>query len=211
MLLGKCNNLFVEFACGATACWHVGVVCPHQLHTAQVHRFQLLKVGLPTVALQEVVVHNLLTENLAQRSIGRITRDGHQHFVARVTEGKCYVQDALLAADERLDFRGRVKCDTIPALIEIRHRLTQFGDAYCWLVAVCIWTVCVLTQHVNCFCAGWHVWRTNGQRNDVLSFCIQLSHFLEFAAEVVLTHERQAFCRLYLTLFVFHLYILLKS
>ena len=45
---------------------HVGIVGPHEFHTAQVHLLQLIEIGLPSIILPQVVVHDLSSKNLGK-------------------------------------------------------------------------------------------------------------------------------------------------
>ena len=63
---GELHQPHVCLASGVSSGRHVGIVCPHQLHSGEVHAFQFLKIGLPGIVLTQIVIHYLRTENLAQ-------------------------------------------------------------------------------------------------------------------------------------------------
>lgn len=182
---GEVNNLFVELACGSSSCGHVGVVCPHELDSAEVHGFELVEVGLPSVGFEQVVVDNLLAEDFAEGSVSGVSGVGHKHFVAWVAEGECDMQYAFLASYERLYLCGWVEFDVVPTLVEVGHGLAKFGYADCGLVAVCIGFARVVAEYLYGLFAWRHVGGTNGERYDVFALSVKLCYFFEFAREVV--------------------------
>ena len=138
MLLGECDESFVGFATGVATGRHIGIVGPHQSDKREVHLLQFVKVGLPSVVLTQIVIDNLGTENLAQRRVCRITGIGHQHLFAWIDKGQCHMQNAFLRTNERLHLGLRVNIDTIPALVESCHCLTQLRRTHCGLIAMCL-------------------------------------------------------------------------
>ena len=63
---GKIHKLLIELTGGTTAGRHVGIVCPHDFHTVQIHRLQLFEVGLPSFLFQQVVIQNLGAEDAVE-------------------------------------------------------------------------------------------------------------------------------------------------
>ena len=204
----KLHQMLIGLLLCWSSCGHIRIVGPHQLHSAEVHLFQCFKVGLPSVLWQQVIVDHLGSQQIAQTCIGGISGIGNQNLFAWVYEGECHMQDALLAAYQRLYLTIGIQCHVIPSLIESGHSLTQFGCAHCGLIAVHIWSACLLTQHLYSLLGRRHVGTAYGQRDDILSFGIESGHFLAFAAEVIFVYRGQALCWLHIIYFVFHLYIL---
>ena len=177
-----------------SSCRHVRVVGPHEFHPREVHCLQLLEVRLPLLVLAQVVVHHLSTENLAQRGVCGISRVRHQHLVAGVYEGESGVQYALLGAYERLNLRCGVESDAVETLVEARHGLSQLGCSHRGLVAVCRRLLRHLAQAVDGLLRRRHVGAAYGEAYDVLALGVHLRHLLQFTAEIVFLHQRQAFC-----------------
>ena len=189
---------------------HVGIVGPHQLHPAEVHRLQLVEVGLPPVVLTQVVVHYPRAENLAERGVGGIAGIGHEHTVAGVDEGEGDMEDALLAANEWQHLFGRVECHAIPPLIEIGHGTAQFRCSHRGLVAMGVGAPCHLAERRDGFLRRRHVGTSYGEADDVAPLGIEACHLLEFTAEVVFLHQTESVGGLYANWSVFHSGILLK-
>ena len=197
VFLGEGYQLFVGLSLRHSACRHVRIVGPHQLHVAQVHLLQGVEVGLPSVVLTQVVVGNLGTQNLVDGGVGGIARVRDEHLVARVAEGERYVQDAFLAAYERLYLRSPVKVYIIPSLVETSHSLSQFRDTHRRLISVCVWIVGYLAELVDGLLRRRHVWTSDGKADNVHALGIKLSHFLQLAAEVVFLYFRYSIGWLY--------------
>ena len=195
VLAGKLYDAFVEFPGSPAARWHVGIVGPHHLHTGEVHGLQLPEIRLPAVLLQKIVIDNLLPQEFGQRRVSRISGIGHQHFVPGIAERQRNMQDALLAANQRLYLRGGIKLHAVPATIESRHGFTKLGNAHCGLIAVRVVASGLAAQHVNRGGRRRHVGTADGQRDDVLAFCVETGHLFQFATEVVLLYEIQSVCR----------------
>ena len=58
------DKLLIQFSCSRSSCRHVRIVCPHDLHTAQIHSFQCLEIRLPAIFRLEVIGHDLRTGQL---------------------------------------------------------------------------------------------------------------------------------------------------
>ena len=196
MLLGEGHQLFVSLAAGIASSGHVGIVGPHQFHAAQVHALQFLEVGLPAVIFAQVVVYHLGTQYLAQRGVGGVARVGHQYLLAGVDKGERHMQDAFLRPDERLDLRLRIEGHAIPPLVEVCHRLTQFGRTHGGLVTVGIGIVGHFAEFLDGLLGWGHVGTADSETDDVFALGIELCHFLEFAAEIVFADFLQAVSRL---------------
>ena len=113
MLLGKLHQSFVGLHLRSATSRHIGIVGPKQTglggqSPCSSHRgdsprdnfFQLVEIGLPAIVLTQVVIHDIGTQNLRQRSIGRIARIGYQHAVARIDESQRDMQDTLFRANQ---------------------------------------------------------------------------------------------------------------
>ena len=185
MVLCEPHQALVGLHACCAAGGHVGIVGPHQLDAAQVHLLQRVEVGLPAVVLHQVVVHDLGTENFAERRVGGIAWIGHEYLLAGVDEGQRGVQDALLAADERLYLGLRVQLHAVPAQVEVGHGLAQFGRSHRGLIAVGIRVVRHAAQLFDGLWRRRHVGTADGQTDDVAALCIELGHFLQLPAEIV--------------------------
>ena len=126
-----------------------------------------------------------------------------EDFVAGVDEGERDVEDALFRADEGLYLAGRVELHAVPSPVELRHCLTEFGNAYGGLIAVCRGLACFLAERLDGLRRWWHVGASDGEADDVFPLCVHSSHLLELAAEVVLFHVGQPVCRPDAKCFVF--------
>ena len=126
----------VEFRIGRRSRGHIGVVRPHHLHPAQVHRLQRLEIRLPAKGFHQVVAHDFRFAQAGGGIVGRISRIRHQHLVARVQEGQRDDQDSLFGARQRLDFGRWIQRHPIPARIPVREGFPQFGDAHIGLIGV---------------------------------------------------------------------------
>ena len=115
---GKVDQALIQLGRGIGTGGHVGIVGPHELHTAEVHTLQLLEVGHPSILLLEVVVHHLGTEQTAQRGVGGVARIRHEHLFARVHESQRHVQYTLLGANEWLYLALGVELHAVPTLIK---------------------------------------------------------------------------------------------
>ena len=96
------------------------------------------------------------------------------------------MQDTFLRTDEGQHLRLTIQFDTIPTLVEIRHRHTQLGGSHCHLIAVCIRQLSYLTQFLDGLLRRGHIRTADGKTDDIHAFGIHFCHFLQFAAEVVL-------------------------
>ena len=99
------------------------------------------------------------------------------------------MEDTLLGADERQHLRIAVDVDTIPALVEARHRMAQLGDTHRDLIAVGIGIMGHLTELFYCLLRRRHIRTAYGEADDIAPRCIQLGHFLQFTTEVVLLYQ----------------------
>ena len=138
MLLGKLYQSLVSLHAGIASCRHIGIVGPHQLDMTQVHLLQGFEVGLPSIVLSEIIISYLGTQNLIDGSIGGIARIRNQHLVARIAESQGNVQDTFLAAYQRLYLCSPIEVYIVPSLIEFCHCLSQFRNAHCGLISMCV-------------------------------------------------------------------------
>ena len=165
----------------------------------------MLEVGLPVVFGQEVVVDDLRAKQFRETCIGGIAGIGHENFISDVDKRQSNMQDALLAAYERLNLAVRIEFDTIPAFVETTHCPTQLGDAYRGLIAVSRGLLGFLAECFDCFGRGRHIGTTDGEADDVFSFGVHRGHFLQLATEVILCYVGQSVSRTDVKCFAFHL------
>ena len=86
-----------EFERCAMTGWHMGIIDPHHLHI--VYAWSILKGGevrLPIVFVFEIIFDDFCTDQFAYRRIGRITRIGDEHLIARIEQRHRDVHDAFL-------------------------------------------------------------------------------------------------------------------
>ena len=114
------------------------------------------------------------------------------------------MQDAFLAAYERLNFAARIEVDTIPAFVEFTHCPAQFGDAYGGLIPVSCGLLGFLAECFDCLGRGRHIGASDGEADDVFPFGVHCCHFFQFATEVILCDVGQSVGRLDVICFVFH-------
>ena len=163
VILGKLHQSLVGFHTGTSACRHIGIVGPHQLHLREIHLLQLVEIRLPTVVLTQIVVYDFGTQNLAERCVGGIAGIGHQHLVARVYKGQGYMQYTLFRTNQRQYLSLPVELHVVPTLVEVSHGLAQFRCTYCYLIAVCIGQLSHLAQLFDGSLRWWHVGTTDSQ------------------------------------------------
>ena len=206
MAARKADQPLVCLHAGVAAGGHIGIVCPHQLHAAEVHPLQLPEVGLPTVGLVEVVVHHLGAEKLAQRGVSGIAGIGYQHLIAWIDKRQRDVENAFLAANERKDLGLRVKLYAIPAAVEACHCLPKLRRSHGGLVSVGVRAVRHLAQFLHSLRRRRHVGASYREAYYVLALSVEPCHFLQLAAEVVLAYQAEPVSGLYAIMQIaFHL------
>ena len=192
--MGEVHQSLVGFATGACPCGHVRIVAPQQSHPRSVHRFEFVEIRLPLAFRAKIVGHRLCTEQTRERSVGGVTRIGHQHLVAGVDKGQCRVKNPLFRADERLNFALGIQFHTEPSAIEARHGFAQFACADRRLVSVRTGFTNGLAKGVDRGRRRGKVGATDGQTHNIVAGGIEASHFFEFAREVILLHVGKSAC-----------------
>ena len=150
---------------------------------------KLTEVRLPAVMFLQVVGHRHSSEDLAQRGVRRIARVRYQHVVARIDEGQRDMQDAFFRAYQRQYLRLWVEVYVVPAFVEVGHGLTQLWRSLCGLIAVSRRIVSHLAEFLYRLLRRWHIGTADSQADDVLALGIELSHLLQFAAEIVFLYR----------------------
>ena len=181
--LDKAMNRYLDAVKKAGQDLHSIMIVQHGM--TQVHLLQGFEIRLPSIVFSEIIISYLGTQNLIDGSIGGIARIRNQHLVARIAESQGNVQDAFLAAYQRLYLRSPVEVYIIPSLIEFCHCLSQFRNAHCGLISMCVGLLSHFAELVDGLLRRWHIWTSDGKADDVLSLGIELGYFFQFAAEVV--------------------------
>ena len=79
---GKSDQTLEQILFGQSSGRHVRIVDNHQLDALHSLTFDLLEIGLPSVRLAQFVIDTDSAGDLCRRTIGRITRVGHQYLVS---------------------------------------------------------------------------------------------------------------------------------
>ena len=117
----KINKFLKSFYVSITACRHIRVVCPHYLHTAEIHLLQLIKVRLPFSVITQIIIDNFSSEYFTDSSISWITRIWNKHFIPRIAKSQGYIHNTFLAPNNRLNLCGRIYFHPIDAFVEACH------------------------------------------------------------------------------------------
>ena len=185
VFLSESDQLFVEFHAGIGSCRHIRVVGPHQLDVRKVHLFQLFEVRLPAQFLFQLVRDQIGLDQFAYRTVGRITRIGNQHAVARIQECQRDVQDSLFGTDQRLDFRFRVEIHVIPFFIPVGKTFTQFGNTDIRLITVFVRLMSMFAQCLDCPFRRRKVGTAYAEVDHVFTCGIHFGYFFQFPGKVV--------------------------
>ena len=202
MLISKVHNLLIKFGSGLRSCRHVGIVGPHDFHTAEVHFLQSLKVRLPAVFFRKIVCNYVSTNQVGSRRISRIARIRYQHLVALVYESHADEEDSLFRTEERLDFAVRVQCYLIISFVPVCKCLSECRETHITLISM---VTGLGSSFLQCSygLSGRHTIRSPDTEvyDFVFSFrnagVVKFVYFFQFPGKIVLTDRLCPFSRFY--------------
>ena len=190
----KSHQLLEQFRRGVRAGRHIGIVDPHQLHTAQIPFLQRLKVGLPPLLFQQVILHHLCPQQLRHRAIGGITGVGHQYRISEVEEGHRDMQDTLFRADQRQHL-GSCQLHSVDTVIPLSVGSPQLRDTGIGLVGMHIGSLHCFTECLDGL-LRWHPVRgSHRQADHIPPFGIHACYLGQLYREIILFNCFDMCCR----------------
>ena len=176
-----------QFRRGGLSRRHVGIIDQHHLHAVESRPFDGLEVRIEIRLLVERIGQHLASGQPHGGRIGRITRVGDQHLVARIEERHADMHDALLRTDQRQHLRIVVQLGAVPLPIPVGKSLAQNRLALVGHVFVDVGALGFLRQPVDDRPMGRQVGTAHGQLDDLAARGgLELRKFAQAAREIVL-------------------------
>ena len=131
MIFGKVDCFLKKVKIGGGSCGVVGVVQPHELRFDKYLNGNCIEVRQEVVLLCQGHEIGFTARYQSAHRVHRVSRIGHQRYVARLNKAQGNVSNPLLGSDERKNLFLRVQNNPEAPLVPFSDGLSKLRQAIC--------------------------------------------------------------------------------